>query len=195
VVYDFDVDIDLVDRKQIIDCLDCVFAGIADSDGMRRHNTGIYLQNIPHDPLTNISSIDHKSAAQQGYLKLDFLNNSIYQGVQDQAHLNRLLHTEPLWDLLTHPEVVSQLAHVGNYVALLQQYKPTSVEQLAMLLAVIRPAKRYLIGRSWAEIEREIWKRPLDGEYHYNKSHAVAYACSVLVQLNLLCERVSWGNS
>jgi DNA polymerase III alpha subunit len=84
---------------------------------------------------------------------------------------------------------------VGNYVALLQQYKPTSVEQLAMLLAVIRPAKRYLIGRSWAEIEREIWKRPLDGEYHYKKSHAVAYACSVLVQLNLLCERVSWGKS
>ena len=192
-VYDFDIDIDLADRKQVLECLDHVCAGISQDGVMRKHNSGIYLQRIPHDPLTGVSNIDHKLAAQQGYLKIDFLNNSIYQGVRDQAHLDQLMNTEPLWDLLTHPEVVSQLAHVSNYATLLQHYKPTSVEQLAMLLAVIRPAKKHLVGSSWQEIEQEIWQRPSNGEYYYKKSHAVAYACSVLVQLNLLCERVSYG--
>lgn len=190
--YDFDVDIDVADRSQVLQLLDYVCAGIRDDQGeLRKHNTGIYLQNIPHDPLNNISEVDHKEAATQGYLKIDFLNNSIYQGIRDQAHLNQLLNTEPLWDLLTHPEVVSQLAHVSNYVSLLQQYKPANVEQLAMLLAVIRPAKKHLIGRSWPEIESEIWQRPENGEYYYKKSHAVAYACSVIVQLNLLCENIT----
>ena len=191
-VYDFDIDIDLADRKQVLECLNYVSAGISQDGEIRKHNTGVYLQHIPHDPLTGVSSIDHKQAAQQGYLKIDFLNNSIYQGVRDEAHLDQLMNTEPLWDLLTHPEVVSQLAHVGNYVSLLQHYKPSSVEQLAMLLAVIRPAKKHLIGSSWKQIEGEIWQRPSNGEYYYKKSHAVAYACSVLVQLNLLCERVSY---
>lgn len=190
--YDFDVDIDVADRSQVLQLLDYVCAGIRDDQGeLRKHNTGIYLQNIPHNPLNNISEVDHKEAATQGYLKIDFLNNSIYQGVRDEAHLNQLLNTEPLWDLLTHPEVVSQLAHVSNYVSLLRQYKPANVEQLAMLLAVIRPAKKHLIGRSWPEIESEIWQRPENGEYYYKKSHAVAYACSVIVQLNLLCENIT----
>lgn len=190
--YDFDIDIDVADRSKVLECLDHVCASIQDAQGkLRKHNTGIYLQHIPHDPLINISEIDHKLAASLGYLKIDFLNNSIYAGVRDQAHLNQLLSTEPLWDLLTHPEVVSQLAHVSNYVGLLRQYKPCSVEQLAMLLAVIRPAKKHLIGRSWSDIESEIWHRPENGEYYYKKSHAVAYALSVVVQLNLLCERVS----
>lgn len=189
--YDFDVDIDVADRSQVLQLLDYVCAGIRDDQGeLRKHNTGIYLQNIPHNPLNNISEVDHKEAATQGYLKIDFLNNSIYQGVRDVAHLNQLLNTEPLWDLLTHPEVVSQLAHVSNYVSLLQQYKPANVEQLAMLLAVIRPAKKHLIGRSWSEIASEIWRRPENREYYYKKSHAVAYALSVVVQLNLLVEQV-----
>lgn len=190
--YDFDVDIDVADRSHAVSLFDHVCASILDDRGeIRKHNTGIYLQNIPHNPLTNLSEIDHKEAAQQGYLKLDFLNNSIYGGVRDETHLNTLMNTEPLWDLLTHAEIVSQLAHVSNYVHLLQQYKPSSVEQLAMLLAVIRPAKKHLIGRSWADIEKEIWHPPADGGYYYKKSHAVAYAMSVIVQLNLLCEQVN----
>jgi hypothetical protein len=188
-IYDFDVDIDVADRQRVLEVFDHVCAGIGDKDGMRKHNTGIYLQNIPHNPLTNISDIDHKTAAQQGYLKIDFLNNSIYADVNDSSHLAKLMNTEPLWELLTHPEVVSQLAHVSNYVSLLQQYQPRSVEQLAMLLAVIRPAKRHLIGRSWEQLAQDIWKKPTDDSYYYKKSHAVAYACSVVVQLNLLCEK------
>lgn len=191
-MYDFDIDIDVANRSKVLECLDHVCASIQDDQGEpRKHNTGIYLQRIPHDPLTNLSEIDHKQAASQGYLKIDFLNNSIYAGVRDQSHLDQLLSIEPLWDLLTHPEVASQLAHVSNYVGLLQQYKPCSVEQLAILLAVIRPAKKHLIGRSWSDIESDIWRRPENGEYYYKKSHAVAYALSVVVQLNLLCERVS----
>ena len=43
----------------------------------------MYLQPIPFDQLTGLSSIDYKEAEDRGYFKLDFLNNSLYEGVRD----------------------------------------------------------------------------------------------------------------
>jgi DNA polymerase III alpha subunit len=64
-----------------------------------------------------------------------------------------------------------------------------TIPRLAMFLAVIRPAKRHLIGRTWSEVSKTIWDK-VDGEYAFKKSHAVAYANLVVVNLNLLCEQV-----
>ena len=61
-----------------------------------------------------------------------------------------------------------------------------SIPRLAMFLSVIRPAKRHLIGRPWAEVAKTIWERPDDGGYYFKKSHAVAYAHLVAVHMNLL---------
>jgi DNA polymerase III alpha subunit len=58
-----------------------------------------------------------------------------------------------------------------------------------MFLAVIRPAKRHLIGLSWAEVAKTIWDKPMDGGYGYKKSHGVAYAHLVCVHMNLLTEQ------
>jgi len=62
------------------------------------------------------------------------------------------------------------------------------VEQLAAVLAVIRPAKRYLIGKDWSEIEAEVWQKPDGDEYYFKKAHAIAYAHVIVVQMNLICE-------
>jgi hypothetical protein len=61
------------------------------------------------------------------------------------------------------------------------------MDMLAMLLAVIRPSKRHLIGKRWREIADEIWVKPSEG-YYFKKAHAYGYAQLVMVHMNLLCE-------
>jgi hypothetical protein len=72
---------------------------------------------------------------------------------------------------------------------------PTSIEQLAAVLAMIRPAKRYLIGKDWSDVMNEVWLRPEGDEYFFKKSHATAYAVAIVVQMNLICESISYGYS
>jgi len=184
----FDVDIDMADRDKFLELVNATPASIKKDGEYTKHNTGVYFQNIPKFPVEGYSTIDHKQAEQDGWLKIDFLNNSIYEGVKDEAHLDKLLNTEPMWELLDHKEIVEQLFHISNYYYLVEQYKPTSISQLAMLLAIIRPAKKHLVGKSWADIEKEVWIPPTDGSYYFKKSHSYAYAAVIVVQLNLLSE-------
>jgi hypothetical protein len=65
------------------------------------------------------------------------------------------------------------------------------VEQLAAVLAMIRPAKRYLIGKDWNTILNEVWTKPENGEYYFKKAHSFSYAVAVVVHMNLLCEQVN----
>jgi hypothetical protein len=60
-----------------------------------------------------------------------------------------------------------------------------SVPRLAMFLAIIRPAKRHLIGLPWAEVAKTVWNKPADGGYFFKKAHAISYAHLVLVHMNL----------
>jgi len=52
-----------------------------------------------------------------------------------------------------------------------------------------------LIGKDWTTVMTTIWTKPEDGEYYFKKSHAVAYAQAVVVQMNLICEQISYGYS
>ena len=54
------------------------------------------------------------------------------------------------------------------------------------MLAIIRPAKRYLLNADWETITKEVWTKPNDGSYFFKKSHAVAYAQAIVVQMNIL---------
>jgi DNA polymerase III alpha subunit len=62
-----------------------------------------------------------------------------------------------------------------------------SIPRLAMFLALIRPAKKHLIGEAWSEVTKTIWDKNTDG-YSFKKSHAIAYAHLVVVHMNLLEE-------
>lgn len=188
---DFDVDIDMADRNKFLELVSIIPASIEKEGAYTKHNTGVYFQNIPHLPLEGYSTIDYKLAEEEGWFKVDFLNNSIYTDIKDETHLDRLLNTEPMWELLEHKEVVEQLFHINNYHNLTAKYKPSSIEQLAMLLAIIRPGKKHLIGKSWEQIEKSVWIKPTDGSYFFKKSHAIAYATAIGVQLNLICEKLS----
>lgn len=185
-----DIDIDVADRHKVLENFDSFNASL---DGLKKHNTGVYFTDIPVNPITNISSIDYKEAEDRGYFKLDILNVSLYKDVQSEEHLNKLLKQEPLWDLLTEPDFSNNLFHVGEHSSVLKQTQPKNIEQLAAVLAMIRPAKRHLINRTWPEIMKEVWIKPSDGAYYFKKAHAVAYAHAVVVQMNLICEGLQNG--
>jgi hypothetical protein len=192
-----DIDIDLGDRSRALAVLDHTPASILRDGELVKHNSGIYVTNIPMDPFSGQASLDHKVAEDRGYVKLDLLNVSLYTHIKNEAHLTHLMTQEPLWDLLQEEQFFSQLIHVGSHYATLKKMpEPVdSIARLAMFLAIIRPAKRHLIGQTWAEVAQTIWARPADDGYYFKKSHAVAYAHLVAVHMNLLCEQISAGSS
>ena len=191
-----DIDIDVVSRDDLLVHFDHIPAIIKKKDGTYdKHNSGVYLQPIPFDQLTGLSSIDYKEAEDRGYFKLDFLNNSLYEGVRDEEHLDKLTNQEPIWDLLQHEDVVKNLAHVHAHINVLKVLKPQSVIELAEVLAIIRPAKRPLLNESKEQIKKKVWTKPTDGSYYFKKAHAIAYAVSIVVQLNLFCEQVEQNAS
>jgi len=185
-----DIDIDTGNRDKLLKLLKHIPASIKDKNGLKKHNTGVYCTDIPINPILGVSNIEYKEAEARGYFKLDILNVSIYNGVKDEKHLVELLNQEPLWELLTAQEFSSQLFHVGEHSSILKIMKPKSIEQLAMVLAIIRPAKRYLLGKSWETIKNEVWVKPTDRSYFFKKAHAIAYAHAIIVQMNLICNEI-----
>lgn len=182
-----DIDIDFADRTKALD----VFKHVVASNGDKKHNTGIYCTSVPHNPITGLSTIDYKEAEDRGYFKIDFLNVGVYEGVRDKKHLTTLMETPPLWDLLLEDDFVNKLFHVNGHGSILREMKPQTIEQLAAVLAMIRPAKRHLIGKDWATVMDEVWTRPEGDEYFFKKAHAIAYAHVVVVQMNLICEQLA----
>ena len=190
-----DVDIDFPDRDRALAVLKHIRASRQDDNKLVPHNTGIYLQNIPYDPVTNLANIDYKTAEERGYFKIDFLNVNVYNGVRDEDHLKQLMEVEPLWDLLEQDDFANLLFHLNGHGSILRTMKPRNLEQLAAVLAMIRPAKRHLIGQGWDEVLKEVWTKPDNGEYYFKKAHAYGYAMAVVVQMNLICEQISSGYS
>jgi len=185
-----DVDIDFADRQQALSLLDVVPASITTQHGIRAHNTGVYPTDIPIDPFTGIASMDYVQAQARGYVKLDFLNVNVYSQVKSNEHLLELMNREPEWHRLYDQDFCAKLVHIGNHYGTLigMPEAVNSIPRMAMFLSVIRPAKRHLIGRTWAEVGREVWTSTETG-YAFKRSHAVAYAHLVCVHMNLLVEQ------
>tara|TARA_R110000744_G_scaffold17218_1_gene46882 strand:- start:897 stop:1457 length:561 start_codon:yes stop_codon:yes gene_type:complete len=180
-----DIDIDFANRDAI---LSKIKHRVAKLNTGKKHNTGVYVTEIPHNPFNELSTIDHKVADARGYFKLDFLNVSIYKNVKNEQHLTELMERTPIWQLLEHEDFSEKVFHLNGHSALLKQLKPSSVQQLAASLAIIRPAKRYLVNESWETILKEVWIKPTDGAYFFKKAHAFSYAMAVCVHMNLICD-------
>jgi hypothetical protein len=185
-----DIDIDFGDRTQALNLLQHHPAGIIRDGALIKHNTGVYVTDVPIDPFTGIASLDFNTAEDRGYMKLDFLNVSLYTQIKSESHLQELIAQEPAWDKLYDPEFCGKLIHVGNhYKTLIQMPEAVNnIARMAMFLSVIRPAKRHLIGQTWATVAKTVWDKPADDEYYFKKSHAVAYAHLVAVNMNLLSD-------
>lgn len=187
-----DIDLDFGDREKALNALRHIQASRVDKGNLVAHNTGVYLQSIPYNPITNLSNIDYKKAEQRGYFKIDFLNVGIYKDISTEEQLVRLMNTEPIWELLEKDDFTDMLFHVNGHGEILREMKPASIEQLAAVLAIIRPAKRYLIGKPWEVVLKEAWEKPTDDSYYFKKAHGIAYAQLVIVHMNLICEQLNY---
>lgn len=186
-----DIDIDLKDRNELLQYLDYIPASIIRNNTIQKHPVGIYLQDIPTDPISELCSLDHEEAGSRGYVKFDMLNVHLYKNVRDEEHLIELINREPIWEMLVDPDIIKNLFHISDHYKILSITRPRSIDQLAMVLALIRPGKRHLIGKGWDEIEKEIWQPSSAGEYVFKKSHSISYALAIVVQMNLLVEELN----
>lgn len=191
--FNSDIDIDFADRDKILEHIKHIPAAMRNVNPIRRHNTGVYITDIPYDPVNDMASIDYTEAEKRGYFKLDLLNVHVYGQVRDEQHLIELM-SEPDWSKLNDKEFVEKLIHLSNHYNSIQKMPEpiNSIPRLAMFLAAIRPAKKHLIGLPWVEVAKTIWDRGDDG-YHFKKSHSISYSWLVAVHMNLLAEQEHKG--
>ena len=181
-----DVDIDLPDRAELLKLIKHISARLETG---KPHNSGVYVTDIPVDPVANIAAIDYNTAEDRGYFKLDFLNMSVYKLVKNPDHYEEMLAKEPNWSRLwTDPEWASQLVHVGNYVELLKIMQPDSIPRMAAFISIIRPGKSHLQRKPWADVFTSVWDGDDSKGYTFKKSHSLGYAMLVALHMNLLDE-------
>ena len=181
-----DVDIDFFDRDGVLKLFKHTPASIIKDNKIEKHKTGVYFHAIPSDPINGYATLDYKKAEDRGYFKIDCLNVNIYKNIKSEKELVELMIQEPNWDMLNDPKIVENLFHLNGHYNIVSKLEPKNIEQLAAVLAIIRPAKRGLMYKDWKEILKEVWVKPTDGSYFFKKSHAVAYAHAIVVQLNLI---------
>lgn len=182
-----DIDLDLADRNILLQLIDAVPARQMHQGQVRRHNSGVYVTDIPYDPINECAAIDYETAEQRGYFKIDLLNMSVYQLIKNPEHYEEMLTVTPPWERLwSDTEWTKQLVHVGNYTDLLATMQPDSIPRMAAFIAIIRPGKAHLQNRPWSEVFESVWDGDDSKGFVFKHSHSISYAALVALHMNLL---------
>ena len=182
-----DIDIDFADREQLLKIIHATPARQEVDGQARRHNSGVYVTDIPYDPINECAALDYKTAEKLGYFKIDLLNMSVYQLIKSPEHYEQLLTQEPNWQRLwTDLDWARQLVHIGNYTELLKTMKPDSIPRMAAFISIIRPGKAHLQNCPWAEVFESVWDGDDSKGFVFKKSHSISYAALVTLHMNLL---------
>lgn len=185
-----DIDIDLADRDKLLSLIQVTPARQINNDQIRRHNSGVYVTDIPWDPVNACAAIDYETAERLGYFKIDLLNMSVYQLIKSPEHYEQMLATTPTWSRLwTDSEWASQLVHIGNYTKLLNDMRPDTIPRMAAFISIIRPGKAHLQNQSWDKVFESVWDGDDSRGFVFKKSHAISYAALVALHMNLLNQK------
>ena len=184
-----DLDIDVKDRDAILQYLKHIPASKISDTGIFPHGVGVYFCDIPQDLISGMASIDYKPAEElYGFVKVDLLHNSAYDKFSGRKEIIETLNKPTKWELLQDRTIVENLPHIGSYYDLMAEMPEiTSIENLARFIAIIRPAKKYLIDvvkkeGNWDCIRDKIWVKEGDG-YMYKHTHSIAYATMISLYL------------
>jgi len=187
------MDID-IDFKTNFDPLEyfptAVRASMVDKGVLRKHPAGAYLQAIPKDGITNLAAIPYKQAEEIGYFKIDFLHLNLLDIFENKAEIRSLIKKEPDWSLLENQEIVEKLFQIHRHFDIVVTIKPKSIQELADVIALIRPGKKFMTNlyvTNRDEVREELYKKPEDPtKYYFKRSHALAYALNIVLQLHLI---------
>ena len=194
-----DVDIDVKQRDRIIPLFQFVSATELNPDSTKqvKHKTGVYPQKIPVDPYSGLAAFPYEYAEALGYFKVDLIPNHVYDQIESEDHLNELLREPVQWWWFLDERFYGQgildepLTHLGNHFDLVKKYPPESIRDVAVLLAVLRPGKREMIGQPWKFICERIWLRPNDSTaYTFKLPHAMAFASLVCLHARLIAKKL-----
>jgi hypothetical protein len=184
-----DIDLDFADRTQILSLIKHTPARQLQDGQVRKHNSGVYVTDIPYDSINQCAAIDYETAESRGYFKIDFLNMSVYQHIRDADHYQQMLAQEPDWSRLWNDSAwAQQLVHVGNYTDLLKKMQPDSITRMAAFIAVIRPGKAHLQGHPWDRVFESVWDGDDSQGYTFKHSHSISYAALVVLHMNILSQ-------
>jgi hypothetical protein len=182
-----DIDIDLADRNQLLKLIKATPARQLHQGQARHHNSGVYVTDIPVDPVDACAAIDYQTAEQLGYFKIDLLNMTVYQLIQSPEHYKQVLEQDPPWSRLwTDTEWSTQLVHIGNYTELLKSMRPDSIPRMAAFISIIRPGKAHLQNQPWDQVFESVWDGDSSRGFVFKKSHALGYSKLVTLHMNLI---------
>ena len=183
-----DIDIDCSPSFKPEAIFPWVRASVVRDGQLTPHPCGVYPQSIPVDPVTKLAAIPYAEAEELGFFKIDFLHLNVYSVFTSRDEIDALIAKEPDWSLLQLPSNHAKLFQLAKHGDLLLKLKPASIEELADILALIRPGKKQLAGlyqkdRKMARLA--LWARDESG-YSFKKSHALSYAYVIVLQLHLI---------
>lgn len=183
-----DIDIDLSPNfspEQLFNNI--IKASKIEKDEIKKHNVGVYFQSIPTDDISNLAAIPYDMANDFGYYKIDMLHVNFLKMFESKDEIKALLKREPNWKLLEEREVVEKLFHLGKHFDVVYTIRPKSVLEIADCIAIIRPNKIKLLdkyNRNKILVRKELYTKREKSDMR--KSHAIAYALLVVLQLNLI---------
>lgn len=194
---DFDVDIDVKSsfNREKIGTRAMVYN--RDSEKILPHPSGVYIEEVPVDPITGLCSFDYKYGAEHGFMKIDLLSNSVYDKFKTKDDILYAAYHDVDWREFERKETVEQLPHIANHFDIVEQVGPKSIEELADILALIRPGKRYLLDeyvQNKKSAQRKLYRRPREDLNYFKKSHAISYAVMIVCYLFSIKnhDRVEW---
>ena len=182
-----DIDIDVTPKFKAETLFKVVRASIVEQGELTQHNVGVYLQNMPKDKLTGLAAIPYKEAQDEGYFKIDILPLQILTNFESKDEIRQLLKIEPDWSLLNDEKVVKKLFHLSKHFDIIQKINPTSISDIADVLALIRPGKTLLVDKyikNKKSVLVELYTKRESSDLR--KSHAIPYAQLIVLQLHLI---------
>lgn len=158
--------------------------------GLVKHPCGVYFQHIASDPISGVAAIPYREAQELGYFKIDFLHLSLLDDFSSKSQIRTLLKLPPDWKLLEQEAVVEKLFHIKNHFSLINRLRPKSVQELGDAIALIRPGRRSLVDLYMLDKEQirstMLYARNNQDDYAFKKSHSIAYAFNIVLQLHLI---------
>lgn len=164
-------------------------ASMVRDDDLAKHPCGHYFQDIAVDDATGWSAIPYEEAEVMGYFKIDFLHLSTLDYFESKKEIRALLKREPDWSLLLDETNVSKLFQISKHHNIISQVKPQSIQELADIVALIRPNKRHLLSdykKNKTKTRPLLYRQGSDDKSSFKRSHAIAYAMTIVLQLHLI---------
>lgn len=203
-----DLDLDIPSSKSELIRGGIVKASILTERGTyQNHPAGVYLYAaVPQ--FDGVAVIDYKEMEKIEYQKIDILNNTFLDDISNKEMIefiekieNEDIDWEELWRY-TEPY------QLGKYPGILREFKVSSVLDLAIILALIRPGSvaNYDKMKAFIHTDKILKKKseeaqiileetygiPVfneqfkslgidDGKYRYKKPHSIGYAYVLLI--------------